>query len=79
MNMHKNARGKTEYNILPLDDEKMDQWQELYDIGDSTFSSAKKSYDRTMDLVGDGLETVQTWLAQEKTERDAAYAAAGNS
>ena len=79
VNMHKNAKGKTEYNILPLDDDKMDQWQELYDIGDSTFSSAKKSYDRTMDLVGDGLETVQTWLAQEKTERDAAYAAAGNS
>ncbi len=62
-----------QYYILPLDIEKEDQWQKMFDINESTFNRAKNSYDRTMALVGEGLEACQTWLAQEQAERDAYY------
>ena len=62
-----------EYRILPLDDE-VEDWQTALDIGDSAYASAKKSYERTMTIVGDGLETVQNYLEQSKEEREAAFA-----
>ena len=44
-----------EYNILPLDQETRDQWGEKYQIPENVVTSAGKSYDRTMAIVGDGL------------------------
>ena len=54
----------------------MDQWQTLYNLSDGTFNAAKKSYDRTMALVGEGLEECQTYLAEAKQQREADYLAA---
>lgn len=73
VNRHNNENGKTEYNILPLDDSCVDQWQTLFSIDESTFSAAEKSYDRTMEIVGQGLEEAQTYLVQQKTQREAYY------
>ena len=73
VNMHTNSNGKTEYNILPLDYDRLNEWQSLFDIGDTTYEAAQDSYKRTMEIVGDGLSEVQSYLTQEKTEREAYY------
>lgn len=62
-----------QYCILPLDKD-VDDWQTALGIGESDYASAQKSYERTMTIVGDGLETVQTHLSQAKEEREAAFA-----
>ena len=75
VNMYNPGTGK-EYNILPLDDETMDDWKTLYNINDTLYSEAKKSYDRTMAIVREGLEECQSYLAQSKQQRDETYLAA---
>ena len=72
VNKHSTS-GKWEYNILPLDKEKEDQWQTMFEIPDATVNAAKKSYERTMSIVGEGLLQVKEHLEQEKLYRDAYY------
>ena len=72
VNMHSN-HGKKEYNILPLDIDKEDQWKETFEMTDNNFASCQKSYDRTMGIVTEGLEACQTWLAQKKADREEYY------
>lgn len=67
------VNGKKEYNILPLDYDRLEQWQELFHLTDALYTSAQKSYDRTMGIVGEGLEECQTYLAQAKEDREAYY------
>ena len=73
VNMHNNASGKREYNILPLDNSRAEEWKELFEIGDNTLTSAKKSYERTMKIVGEGLAQSQEYLAQQKQAREEYY------
>ena len=73
VNMHSN-NGSREYNILPLDLAQEDQWAELFHLTDTQFTSCQRSYERTMDIVGEGLEQCQTWLEEAKAEREAYYA-----
>ena len=73
VNMHTNANGKTEYNILPLDYERNGEWQNLFEINENTFNACERSYNRTMEIVGAGVEDCQTWLAQEKADREQYY------
>lgn len=61
------------YYILPLDKNREDEWQELYDLDDTALSKAKNSYTRTMDLVEEGLTKCQEWLSQCQTDRDSYY------
>ena len=72
VNMHSN-KGSREYNILPLTKDTEEQWQETYELTDHQFSSCQKSYDRTMGIVGEGLEACQNYLAQAKEAREAYY------
>jgi poly-gamma-glutamate synthesis protein (capsule biosynthesis protein) len=72
VNMHSN-KGTREYNILPLVKDNEEQWQESYELTDHQFESCKKSYVRTMGIVGDGLLVCQTYLDQEKTDREQYY------
>lgn len=72
VNMHSN-NGSREYNILPLDISKEDQWTEMFNLTANNFSSAQASYKRTMDIVGEGLQECQDYLAQAKTDREAYY------
>ena len=72
VNMHSN-NGKKEYNILPLTKDTEDQWQSDYELTDHQFSSCQKSYNRTMGIVGEGLEACQSYLAQAKIDREEYY------
>ncbi len=65
--------GRMEYNILPLDPETRDQWKELYNLNDTGFNAAQKSYDRTMAIVGEGLRLSQEFLAQRKADLEQYY------
>ncbi len=60
--------GRMEYNILPLDPETREQWQELYGLSDMALTSAGKSFDRTMAIVGEGLQMAKDFLAQRKAD-----------
>ena len=64
------VNGQKEYNILPLDEETQDQWRTSYNLTEALYAEAVNSYERTMNIVGEGLTEVQTWLAQEKAQRD---------
>lgn len=73
VNRFTNENGKTEYNILPLDYNHIGEWPTLFDIDENTFNAASKSYDRTMNIVGDGLKEIQDYLVQKKVDREAYY------
>ena len=73
VNMHSNNGGR-EYNILPLVKEQEEQWTEQFALTGNQFSAAQKSYDRTMGIVGEGLEQCKTYLDQAKLDREAYYA-----
>lgn len=49
------------YAILPLEYSLLDQWQEMFQIGDVTRTACLDSYNRTMALVSGGLEKAQAW------------------
>lgn len=68
VNMH-TTDGVKEYNVLPLDVSKEDQWKDLWSISDDTAKKAKASYERTMKIVGDGLEECQKFLENARTTR----------
>ena len=75
VNLH-SGNGRSEYNILPLDDSTRDQWQTLYDLSDTTMLAAERSFTRTMQLVKAPLDECKEYLAQAKADREAAYEAA---
>ena len=64
------------YHILPLDGSQMDDWKTLLDLTDGTLNSATRSYNRTMGIVGEGLEKAKQYLAEAKDLREANYLAA---
>jgi hypothetical protein len=72
VNMHSN-KGVREYNILPLIKDNEDQWQSGYELTNHQFESCQKSYDRTMGIVGGGLQACQTYLDQAKLDREQYY------
>ena len=72
VNMHTTG-GVKEYNILPLQDENRENWREQFNLNDNTEGFATRSYDRTMGIVGEGLEACQTWLAEAKEAREQYY------
>ncbi len=72
VNMHTTG-GVKEYNILPLLNDRRDTWRDTFHLTDNTMGFAEKSYDRTMGIVGEGLEQCQSYLAQAKADREAYY------
>ena len=68
VNMGKNPNsGKKEYNILPLDKSIAD-WKTAFDLTDNTLEQARASYDRTMELVGEGMAKIDTYLSARLTK-----------
>ena len=53
---------KQSYTILPLEFELREQWQETFGIDETTYNACIDSYNRTMELVGEGLEKAQAWF-----------------
>lgn len=66
------VNGREEYNILPLNDDRREEWKELYNLTEDLLTSAKNSYSRTTTIINAGLQECQTWLAEAKAARDAA-------
>lgn len=62
-----------DYNMLPLDQGVAD-WKSAFDIGDGNLVEAENAWQRTMDITGAGMETVDTWLERERTARQEAFA-----
>jgi poly-gamma-glutamate synthesis protein (capsule biosynthesis protein) len=56
------ATGKAVYDILPLDKAVTD-WKTAFTLTDSTLTQAEKSYERTMKIVGTGLEKINEFLS----------------
>ena len=50
-----------------------EQWQSLFNLDASTVKKAEESWDRTMEILGAGIEEVKTYLSQEKEDREAYY------
>ena len=67
---------QAEYPIIPLDDSIRDQWQSLFGLTDEALEGAQKSYDRTQELTGSGIQLARTYLAEQKQQREADYLAA---
>lgn len=72
VNMFTFPEGK-QYNVVPLDMEKQDQWKDLFRLDDSTASQAEESYQRTQEIIGTGMEQVQQHLDQAKIDREQHY------
>ncbi len=64
-------RGRSLFPILPLDTELAD-WQEAFGLSKYGLALAWESYDRTMAIVGQGLEEVQAFLANQVQQTEAA-------
>ncbi len=74
VNMHTKNGGR-EYNIMPLREGEKDRWKELFGLTDAELKDCQLSFQRTMDLVEEGLADAKAWLAQQKEARDAEYLA----
>lgn len=62
VNLH-SRNGKAEYNILPLDKEQENAWQETFGLTEAEFTECRNSWSRTMDILSPGLEKCRKWLA----------------
>jgi len=71
VNHRANAQGKWIYPILPLD-KQIEDWKTQFDLTDTMLKNAQASYDRTMAIVGDGIQQTQEYLAQQKAATEAA-------
>ena len=62
VNLHYNTEtAHNEYNILPLDKDITD-WKSAFNLTDSTLAGCEACYDRTMAIVGAGMEAVDAYL-----------------
>ncbi|MBO4938557.1 MAG: CapA family protein [Oscillospiraceae bacterium] len=61
-----------EYCILPLDAD-IEDWKTALDITDSTYAAARASYDRTIAVIGEGLQAAQAALDQARSNREALF------
>ena len=49
----------------------MEDWKTAFTLTDGEYVRAERSYERTMSIIGEGLEVVQTTLAARPTPADA--------
>lgn len=62
VNMYTSSEtNKRVYDILPLDKD-VEDWKAQLDLTDKTLTKAEESYERTMEIVGEGLQEVQEYL-----------------
>lgn len=62
VNLYENTQGRMEYNILPLDIQRQDQWRDLYGVTEDVYAELQNAYNRTMDIVGPGLNQCREYL-----------------
>ena len=61
--------GKKAYEIIPLD-KAVEDWKSEFTLSDAELAQAERSYERTMSIVGEGLEAVRTGLEGRPTPAD---------
>lgn len=61
----------SKYKILTMDRTEKDNWQEKMSLTDELLSACQASHDRTMTIVGDGLETANQYYAKHQQEVEA--------
>lgn len=69
VNRHE-GEGRRQYDIIPLDISREAEWAALYGLTDAQYTAAKESYDRSIAIMGAGLEEVNTYLTGTKSEQD---------
>ena len=57
--------GNRVYRIIPLD-QSVSNWGVLFNLSDSNVTAAESSYQRTMDLVGEGIQTSKDYLTAQR-------------
>ena len=62
-----------EYNIMPLDMERRDEWTSWMNFQEYHATAAENSYDRTMAIVGEGLTACQEDLKGQYEAREEYY------
>lgn len=72
VNMH-TTDGVKEYNIVPLDKAREEEWRDVFHLNDNTLPQASKSYDRTMTIVEEGLNACKEYLDMAKEQREQYY------
>ena len=75
VNLNSN-NGSRQYNIVPLDDSIRSEWMSKFNMTENEYNSAQRSYDRTSQLVDEGIAKSQEYLSQQKQAREATYLAA---
>lgn len=60
------------YDILPLDTEISD-WQETFHLGSAALQNAQDSYDRTLAIIGPGMEEAEAYFDETRTAREIEY------
>ena len=63
---YSNKTGKNVYQIIPLDDS-IEDWKTAFDLSDVNEKNARKSYDRTVKIVDEGLVQVNEYLSSVVT------------
>ena len=62
-----------EYNIMPLDMERRDEWTSWMNFQEYHATAAENSYNRTMAIVGEGLTACQEYLKGQYEAREEYY------
>ena len=56
------------YKVLTMDRADKDNWQEKMGLTEELLSACQASYDRTMAIVGDGMETANAYYSQHQAD-----------
>ena len=72
VNMHTN-NGAKEYNILPLKQQQVGDWESKFGLQGNQKAAALKSYDRTMGILEESLAEVRDYLTQQRADREQHY------
>ncbi len=65
-----NADWRREYVILPLD-KQIEDWKNQFSLTDDTLKQAQDSYDRTWELVGEGIQEANYWYVNQQAALEA--------
>lgn len=63
--------GVRKFQILTMDHE-AEKWQETMGLTEQLLAKCQESYDRTMEVVGEGLQTANDWYAQRQEQTEIA-------
>jgi poly-gamma-glutamate synthesis protein (capsule biosynthesis protein) len=69
--MHYDEDWNKLYQLMPLDDQ-IEDWKNQFGVDDDVLKKLQDSYDRTMDLVGEGIEQAQAYYAANQQAVEAA-------